>query len=103
MNIRTGDTVVIIAGKDKGKTGKVLSAFPRENKILVEGVNILKKSQRSRQAGKKGQIIEKTMPIHISNAMLLDPKSKKGTRVGRKIEAGKKVRVAKKSGTVLSA
>ena len=102
MKIRTGDTVRVISGKDKGKTGKVLRALPYSSQLLVEGMNIQKKSQRPRQAGKKGQIVEKVMPIHVSNVMLLDPKDNKPTRVGFTVLGEKKIRVAKKSGAKLS-
>ena len=102
MKLKTGDTVIVITGKDRGKTGKILKAFPREDKILVEGVNVLKGHQRGRQAGKKGQVSEKTMPIHVSHALVLDPKTKKGTRVGYKKEGDKTVRIGKKSGAVVS-
>ena len=72
MNIKTGDNVTIITGKDKGKAGKVLKAFPRENKVVVEGVNIKKRHQRSRQEGKPGQIVESSHPIHVSNVKKSD-------------------------------
>lgn len=98
MNIRKGDNVLVITGKDKGKESKVLRALPRENKVVVDGVNIKKKTERSKKKGGKGQIIEKALPISASNVMLLDPKSKKRTRIGSEVKNGKKVRIAKKSG-----
>ena len=109
MNIKTGDTVVIIAGKDKftkdkkgnlvPTTGKVLKVYPKTNKVLVEGVNKVKKHQKPTQTNQQGGIIEKEAPIDASNVMLLDPKTNKPTRVGIKIdEKGNKIRVAKKSG-----
>ena len=111
MNIKTGDTVVVIAGKDKfttdkkGKkvktTGKVLKAFPDEDRVIVEGVNKVKKHQRPTQQNEKGQILEVEAPIHVSNVMILDPKKNVPTRVGYKIVDGKKVRIAKKSGASL--
>lgn len=108
MQIKTGDTVVIIAGKDrftkdkKGNivpnTGKVLKVFPDENKVVVEGVNKVKKHQKPTQANQNGGIIEMEAPIDASNVMLLDPKTNKPTRVGIKVVDGKKIRVSKKSG-----
>ncbi|PIT96869.1 50S ribosomal protein L24 [Candidatus Campbellbacteria bacterium CG10_big_fil_rev_8_21_14_0_10_35_52] len=101
MKIKKDDNVKIITGKDKGKIGKVLRAFPRASQIIVEGVNIKKKHQKPTKSNQKGQILDKTMPIHISNVMILDPKSKTPTRIGKKIVGGKYVRVAKKSGTII--
>lgn len=101
MKIKKNDTVIVIAGKDKGTTGKVVKLLPREEKAVVEGVNVVKKHTKPRQSGEKGQIVEKSLPIHISNIMLLDPKENKPTRVGFQIKDGKKVRVAKRSGQVL--
>ena len=109
MQIKTGDTVVVIAGKDKftkdkkgnivPKTGKVLKVYPATNKVLVEGVNMIKKHQKPTQANQAGGIIEMEAPIDASNVMLLDPKTGKPTRVGIKVdEKGNKIRVAKKSG-----
>jgi len=101
MKIKKDDNVKIITGKDKGKIGKVLRAFPRASQIIVEGVNIKKKHQKPTKSNQKGQILDKIMPIHISNVMILDPKSKTPTRIGKKIVGGKYVRVAKKSGTII--
>ncbi len=98
MRIKSGDTVVVIAGKDKGKKGKVLEAYPSKEKVLVEGVNIATKSQKPNKLNPQGGIIKKEMPIHVSNVMYYDAKSGKGTRIGYEIKDGKKVRVAKKSG-----
>ena len=101
MKLKTGDKVVIISGKDRGKTGKIVRVFPLENRLLVEGVNIVKRHEKPRQAGKKGQIVDKTMPISAANAMLIDAKTGKRTRIGYKVEGDKKVRFAKKSGITL--
>jgi large subunit ribosomal protein L24 len=101
MKIKKGDNVIVIAGKDRGKSGKVLESFPRELKVLVEGANKKKKHERARRAGQKGQIVEKSYPLHVSNVMLLDPQSGKRTRVGYRIDGGKKVRIARKSGAVI--
>jgi large subunit ribosomal protein L24 len=99
MKIKKGDTVIVTTGKDRGKSGTVLRAFPRDAKVLVEGVNIVKKHKRANRESTAGQIVEITMPIDVSNVSLKDPKGGKATRVGYKIEGGKKVRIAKKSGS----
>lgn len=95
MKIKKGDTVLIISGKYRGKTGKVLKAFPKEMKILVEGVNIVKKHQKPKKEGEKGQIIEIPKPIPVSKAKLICPSCKKATRVGFKIfeEKGEKIKI----------
>lgn len=92
---------MIVTGKDKGKTGAVLKSFPREGKILVEGVNIKILHQRPGKNIQKGQKIEKPMPFNVSNAMIVDPKTKKPTRVKFSIEKGKKTRITTKSGSKL--
>ncbi|MDD2935308.1 MAG: 50S ribosomal protein L24 [Candidatus Pacebacteria bacterium] len=101
MKIKKDDKVIVIAGKDKGKTGKVLKAIPAEDKVVVEGVNFKKKHQKANKSGKKGQIIDKIFPVHVSNVMLVDPKTNKPTRIGKKQIGDKMVRVAKKSDTIL--
>lgn len=101
MKIRKDDNVIVITGKDKGKTGKVVKSFPKEQKVIVSGVNIRKAHERARKSGQKGQIVDKTMPIHISNVMIVDPKTNKGSRVALKVESGKKTRISKKSGATL--
>jgi large subunit ribosomal protein L24 len=98
MKIKKGDTVLVICGKYRGKTGKVLKVLPKEGKILVEGVNIVKKHQRPKREGEKGQIVELPAPIDISNVKLICPNCKKATRVEYKISKGKKSRVCKKCG-----
>jgi large subunit ribosomal protein L24 len=97
MKIKKNDKVIVTAGKDKGKTGTVTHAIPKENKVIVEGVNIRKKHQKPRRGGQQGQILEKSLPIHVSNVMLVDPKSGKPTRVGIERKNGKRARVTKKS------
>ena len=99
MKIKEKDNVILIAGKDKGKKGKVIRAIPRGDKIVVEGVNIKKKHQKARGKGQKGQVVEFAVPIHVSNVMIEDAKTKKPSRVGYKIVNGKKIRIAKKSGS----
>jgi len=101
MKIRKGDNIIVLAGKDRGKEGKVIKAIPTEGKVVVEGVHIVKKHQKSRQQGKSGEIIEKAMPIDVSNVAIIDPKTKKPTRIGYEIRDGKKVRIAKKSGEIV--
>jgi large subunit ribosomal protein L24 len=97
--IKRGDRVVVIAGKDKGKRGEVRSVHPKHDRVVVIGVNMVKKHQRARQAGQQSQIIEREAPIHISNVMLVDPNSDEPTRVGfRRREDGSWARVGKRSG-----
>jgi large subunit ribosomal protein L24 len=103
--IKTGDEVVVIGGKDRGKRGKVLRVEPGKNRLYIEGLNIIKRHQRPQQvagaqrAEQVGGVIEKEGPIHASNVMLADPKDGKPTRIGIEIEDGKRYRVAKRSGT----
>lgn len=99
MKIKKGDNIKVITGKDKGKTGKVIRAFPRTDKIIVEGVNVQKRHRRPTQSNQHGQIVDKTLPIHVSNVMIIDPKTNKPTRIGLEVVAGKKVRIARGSGT----
>lgn len=102
LNIRKGDTVKVIAGDSKGQQGKVLSVSMTTKRVLVEGLNLVSKHTKPNATNTEGGIIKKEAPIHISNVMLIDPKSGKATRVGRKRdEAGKLVRVAKNSGEVI--
>ncbi len=99
--IKTGDTVKVMAGKDKGKIGKVLQIFSETNRIVVEGANIMKKHVKAKGSDQKGQIIQLSAPMHVSNVMIVDPSNSKPTRVRYETRDGKKVRVAKKSGTVI--
>ena len=99
LHIKKNDTVMVIAGEDKGKTGKVLKVLVDKNRAIVEGVNIMTKSAKPSAKNPQGGIIKVEAPIHISNLSLIDPKSGKPTRIGMKFnEDGKKVRIAKKSG-----
>ena len=101
MRIKTGDTVVVISGKDKGKKGKVISALPKKDRVVVEGVNVVTKHQKPNKEHQQGGLIKKEASIHVSNVMLFDAKVGKGTRVSIKEENGKKVRISKKSGEKL--
>ena len=101
MNLVKCDTVIVIAGREKGKTGVIQKVIPESNRVVVENVNLRKKHKKPTQQNPDGGILEIYAPIDASNVMLLDPKTKKPTRIGHKVVKGKKVRVAKKSGTVL--
>ena len=96
MNLKVGDKVVVIAGSSKGKEGKITKTLRSENRVIVEGVNIVKKHKKG-NGQESGGILETEAPIHASNVMLIDPKTKKRTRIGHVIENNKKVRIAKKS------
>jgi large subunit ribosomal protein L24 len=105
MRIRKDDQVMVIGGKDSGKTGRVVRTDPKKNRVYVEGLNIVKRHERPRsvkdaeRGGQVGGIVEKEGPIHVSNVMLLDPKDNKPTRVGvRRDEGGERERFAKRSG-----
>lgn len=100
MHVKKGDQVQVITGKDKGKQGVILKAMPSKNRVIVEGVNVMKKHAKPSQGNPQGGILEIEAPIHASNVMPIDPKTGKPTRVGYKVVDGKKVRVAK-SGEVL--
>ena len=104
MKIRTDDEVIVIAGKDRGKTGKVIRTDPKRQRVYIEGLNMVKRHQRP-VAGRPNMqvgVIEKEGPIHVSNVALVDPKTKKPTRVGvTRNEQGQRVRVTRRSGTEL--
>ena len=101
MHVKTGDKVKVISGKYKGKEGVILKSFPKQNRVLVEGVNIVKKHQKPSQANQTGGVVEMEAPIHVSNVMLIDSSTGAATRVSYKVENGKKVRVSKRTGEVL--
>lgn len=101
MHVKKGDKVMVISGKDKGKQGIILEAFPKKDRVVVEGVNIVKKHAKPSQVNPQGGIIETEAAIHVSNVMPIDPKTGEPTRVGYAVVDGKKVRVAKKSGETL--
>jgi large subunit ribosomal protein L24 len=108
MKIKKSDSVVVISGNSKGKTGKVLKVFPSENRVIIEGVNLRKRHTKANQKNPQGGIIEKEAPIHVSNIMLLDPKTNEPTKIGSKIiiddKTGKKksVRLSKVSGEMIA-
>ena len=103
MKIVKGDKVVVIAGKDKGKQGIVQAVYPKVNKVVVEGVNVHKRHKKPTQQNPEGSVVEMYVPIDASNVAIVDPKTKKATRVGYAVDKdGKKVRIAKKSGSKLN-
>lgn len=107
MKIRKNDNVMVISGNDAGKTGKVLKVFPKNSRIIIEGINIRKRHTKPTQRNPKGGIVEKEMPIHVSNVMLIDPKTGETTRLGARIilddKTGKKIRarVSKATGEMV--
>ncbi|HDI3530530.1 TPA: 50S ribosomal protein L24 [Listeria monocytogenes] len=101
MHVKKGDKVKVITGKDKGKSGKVLAAFPKKDRVLIEGINMVKKHTKPSNINPQGGILNVEAPIHVSNVMLVDPKTGEPTRVGYEVKGDKKVRVAKKSGEVI--
>ncbi len=107
MKIHKNDMVMVVAGNSNGKTGKVLKVFPKENRIIIEGVNLRKRHTKPSQKNPQGGIVEKEAPIHVSNVMIIDPKTSKPTRIGKQLiideKTGKKkrVRVYKSSGEML--
>lgn len=102
LRVKTGDKVIVIAGKDKSKTGRILKVFPAEGRVVVEGVNVVKRHTKPNMANPDGGIVEKEAPIHVSNVAIVDPKTEVATRVGYKfLEDGTKVRYAKKSGETI--
>jgi large subunit ribosomal protein L24 len=99
--IKKGDTVIVLTGRDKGKTGEIIQMLPSDNKALVRGVNMVRRHQKQTQTQEAG-IIAKEAPIHLSNVAIVDPKDGKATRVGFKVkDDGSKVRVAKRSGDLI--
>ena len=102
MKLRTDDEVIVISGKDKGKSGKIIRVEPARQRVYVEGINMIKRHQRPNPARPNAQVgvIEKEGPIHVSNVALVDPKDRKPTRIGtRRAEDGRRMRVTKRSGT----
>jgi len=101
FKIKTGDQVVVLTGKDKGAKGKVVKIIKDKDRVIVEGVNMIKKHVKPSTENPQGGIVEKEAPLHVSNVALVDPKTGEATRVGYEIKDGKKVRVSKKSGEVI--
>jgi large subunit ribosomal protein L24 len=97
MKLKKNDNVIVLIGKDKGKKGKIVRVLTAKNKVVIEGLNMMKKHQRARKGGEKGQIMNVSMPIHASNVMIVDPKTGKGSRIGKKKVGDKMVRIARKS------
>ena len=100
MNLKVGDKVIVIAGSNKGKEGTIKKVLKKENRVIIEGVNLVKKHQKG-NGQESGGILEIEAPIHASNVMIIDPKTKKPTRIGKRTEKDKKVRIAIKSGEKL--
>ena len=100
IKLKKGDKVIVITGKDKGKTGEITKVMLKDNKVIVAGINMVKRHQKPTQEN-AGGIISKEMPIHISNVAIVDPKTEKPSRLGAKIVDGRKVRVAKRSGEII--
>ena len=100
MNLKVGDKVIVIAGSNKGKEGTIKKVLKNKNRVIIEGVNLVKKHQKG-NGQETGGILEVEAPIHASNVMIIDPKTKKPTRIGKKIDKDKKVRIAIKSGEKL--
>ena len=98
MNIKKGDTVAVITGKDKGQTGKVITVIPKEGKVVVEKINMVSRHVKARKQGDESGIIQKEAPLYASKVMLFCPKCNRGVRSGRKVEGDKKVRVCKRCG-----
>ena len=101
MKIKKGDNIKIMVGKDKGKTGKVLTAFPHKNKVVIEGLNLYKKHVRPKTREEKGQIVSIPRPINVSNVMLVCPTCTKAVRVGIRVDGEMKIRYCKKCGTAI--
>ncbi|HEV8436998.1 MAG TPA: 50S ribosomal protein L24 [Methylomirabilota bacterium] len=101
-HVRKGDTVVVIAGKERGKRGRVLRVIPEKNRVVIERINMIKKHQRPTQKARQGGIIEREGSVHLSNVMLVDPTGDRPTRIGmRTLSDGRKVRVARRSGEII--
>ena len=100
LKVKKGDKVVVITGRDKGKSGEILRVLRAENRVVVQGINMAQRHQRQTMQ-QEGGIIQKELPIHVSNVALIDPKSDKPTRVGYKMDGERKIRVARRSGEAL--
>lgn len=102
MDIRKGDTVVLLTGKDRGKKGKVTQVLPRQNRLVIEGLNLLTKHVRPRRQGQKGERVQVAAPVHVAKVQCICPHCGKATRLGFRIEAGKKHRFCRRCQTALS-
>ena len=100
VKVKKGDKVMVITGRDKGKSGEILQVLRAENRVIVQGINMAQRHQRQTMQ-QEGGIIQKELPIHVSNVALIDPKSEKPTRVGYKMDGERKIRVARRSGEAL--
>ncbi len=100
LKVKKGDQVIVVTGRDKGKTGEILRVLREENRVVVQGVNVAQRHQRQ-TAAEQGGIVSKELPIHVSNVALVDPKTKRPTRVGYRMDGDRKVRVARRSGEVI--
>ena len=101
VHVKTGDTVIMLSGRDKGKEGKVIAVSPKEGKVIVEGINVVSKHVKPRRMGETGGIVEREAALYASKVQVVCPKCGKGTRVAHKVEGGKKTRVCKKCGAEL--
>lgn len=101
MHVKKGDTVKVLSGKDRGKQGVILEAYPKKERVLVEGINMVKIHAKPSQENPQGGILNQEAAIHVSNVMPIDPKSGEPTRIGYEVRDGKKIRIAKKSGEPL--
>ncbi|MFD1609603.1 50S ribosomal protein L24 [Oceanobacillus luteolus] len=101
MHVKKGDKVKVLSGKDRGKTGTILEVYPKKDRVLVEGVNMVQKHAKPSQENPQGGILNQEAAIHVSNVLPIDPKTGEPTRVGYEVRDGKKVRIAKKSGEAL--
>ena len=101
MNVKNGDTVIVLSGKDKGKQGKVLEVMPKSGKVVVEKINVVSRHTKPRKQGETGGIVEREAALYASKVQVVCPKCGKGTRVAHKVEGGKKTRVCKKCGAEL--
>ncbi|MFA7332381.1 MAG: 50S ribosomal protein L24 [Candidatus Delongbacteria bacterium] len=101
MRLKKGDKVVVLAGVDKGKQGRILQSMPEKDKVLVEGVNVIKRHTKPRAAGQTGGIIEKEAPVHVSKVSFVDPSTGKKAKLGAKVVDGRRVRVSKDSNEVV--
>ena len=102
MKLKKGDKVIVIAGKNRGETGTIVRALPKDNLVVIDAINMVKKHRRATARSRSGQIVDKPMPLHASNVMLIDPKSGKQTRVKIERTDGARQRIAVKSGTTIS-